>query len=516
MTESIFVSSVQRELAEERKAIRDFVANNALLRRFFDVFLFEDLPASDRRVDDVYIEHVGRCTIYLGMFGNEYGSQDPNGVSPTEREFDHATATGKARLILLKGSDDHARDPRMRALIGKAVGQGLLIRKRFTGVEDLTASVYASLVDHLERTGRLQTKPFDAAACRDATLADISSEAVDLFLARAQKLRGYALGAGTPVEHALVHLNLLDAGAPSHAAVLLFGRQPQRFLTTSEVKCAHFHGTEVTRPMPSYQIYRGTLFELIDQAIDFVMSKIARSVGTRSEGAQASVEYELPREAVAEAIVNAVAHRDYASNASVQLSLFADRLEVWNPGELPPALTIEQLRRPHASVPRNPLIADPLFLAGIVEKAGTGILDMIAKCSEVGLPAPEFRQDGGQFVQTLRRPVQETPQVTRQDKSLTDKGLQELAVVLDLGTPQVTPQVAEQVARLLEAAGEKPRSRAELQAATDLRDREHFREAYLEPLVSAGWLERTVPDKPTSRLQKYRLGAIGKAWLACR
>jgi predicted HTH transcriptional regulator len=106
---------------------------------------------------------------------------------------------------------------------------------------------------------------------------------------------------------------------------------------------------------------------------------------------------------VTEAIVNAVAHRDYASNASVQVMLFSNRLEVWNPGELPPPLTVDQLRRPHASIPHNPLVADPLFLARYIEKAGTGTLDMIALLREASLPEPEFRQDGGMFVQTLRR-----------------------------------------------------------------------------------------------------------------
>jgi predicted HTH transcriptional regulator len=174
-------------------------------------------------------------------------------------------------------------------------------------------------------------------------------------------------------------------------------------LPTAEVKCLHFHGTEIRKPIPSYQIFKGTVLELVDQAVDCVMSKIARSVGTRKHSAQAPVEYELPKEAVAEAIVNAVAHRDYASNASVQVMLFADRLEVWNPGELPPALTPELLRLPHASIPRNPLIADPLYLAHYIEKAGTGTLDMIALCREAGLPEPDFRQDGGQFVMTLWR-----------------------------------------------------------------------------------------------------------------
>jgi biotin synthase len=208
---------------------------------------------------------------------------------------------------------------------------------------------------------------------------------------------------GTPLAEALAHLNLLDAGQPSYAAMLLFGIQPQRFLLNAEVKCLHFHGTEVRKPIPSYQAYRGTVFELVDQAVDFVMSKITRSVGTRAEGPQAPVEYELPREVVAEAIVNAVAHRDYTSNASVQVMLFADRLEVWNPGELPSALTLAQLRVPHPSIPHNPLISEPLFLARYIERAGTGTLDMIARCREVGLPEPEFRQDGGQFVMTLWR-----------------------------------------------------------------------------------------------------------------
>jgi len=165
----------------------------------------------------------------------------------------------------------------------------------------------------------------------------------------------------------------------------------------------HFHGTEICKPIPSYQIYKGTVFDLVDQATDFVMSKITRAVGTRALGPEAPVEYELPAKAVAEAIVNAVAHRDYASNASVQVSLFSDRLEIWNPGELPPPLTMERLRVPHPSIPRNPLVADPLFLARYIEKVGTGTLDMIALLREAGLPEPEFRQDGGMFVQTIWR-----------------------------------------------------------------------------------------------------------------
>ena len=198
---SVFISSVQKELQAERQAIKAFVEGDPLLRRYFTAFVFEDLPASDRRADDVYLDEVDRCAVYVGIFGQE----------------------------------------------------------------------------------------------------------------------------------------------------------------------------------------------------------INRRVGTRALGPEAPVTYELPGEAVGEAIVNAVAHRDYASNASVQVMLFSDRLEVWNPGELPPPLTVEKLRLPHASLPRNPLLADPLFLTRYVEKAGSGILDMIPLCQQAGLPEPEFRQDGGMFVQTLAR-----------------------------------------------------------------------------------------------------------------
>ena len=101
--------------------------------------------------------------------------------------------------------------------------------------------------------------------------------------------------------------------------------------------------------------------------------------------------------------MNAVAHRNYASKSGVQVMLFANRLEVWNPGGLPEDLTVDQLRIPHPSVPRNRLICEPLFLAHYIERAGTGTLDMIRLCAEVGLPEPEFRNEGERFVSVIWR-----------------------------------------------------------------------------------------------------------------
>lgn len=398
---NLFLSSVQKELQAERLAIREFVQNDPLLHRFFKVFLFEDLPAADRRADAVYLEEVSRCDVYVVLFANDYGYEDADGLSPTEREFDQATVKSKTRLVFVKGSDDKARHPKILKLIRKAGSQ--LIRRRFSNVPGLTAALYAALVEYLEHSGDLRTLPFDASACAGATMNDLPQKKIRSFLEVAKRERNYPLQVKTTRDKVFAHLNLLDDGRPTHAAILLFGKEPQRFLPTSEVKCMHFHGTEVRKPIPSYQIFKGTVFDLVDQAVDFVLSKINRSIGTREHSIQAPAEYELPKEAVTEAIVNAVAHRDYTSNASVQAMLFADRLEVWNPGELPPSLTPELLRVPHASIPRNPLISEPLYLVRYIEKAGTGTLDMIARCREASLPEPDFEQRAGQWVVTLWR-----------------------------------------------------------------------------------------------------------------
>ena len=100
--------------------------------------------------------------------------------------------------------------------------------------------------------------------------------------------------------------------------------------------------------------------------------------------------HEIPPAVVREAIVNAVAHRDRTSNGSVQVMLFSEWLEVWNPGTLPPSLTLEKLRHPHGSVPGNPLLAEPLYLTQYIERMGTGTGDMIKRCRDAGLTGPEF------------------------------------------------------------------------------------------------------------------------------
>lgn len=131
--------------------------------------------------------------------------------------------------------------------------------------------------------------------------------------------------------------------------------------------------------------------------------RLALSVGVRDAGPQVDTSAEIPHAAVAEAIINAVAHRNYRSASAVQVTVFADRVEVSNPGELPRGLTPEQLRGPHSSIPQNPLLAEALFLSGYIEKSGTGTTEMIRQCKAAGLPEPTFEQRGDQWTVTLWR-----------------------------------------------------------------------------------------------------------------
>ena len=208
--------------------------------------------------------------------------------------------------------------------------------------------------------------------------------------------------------------------------------------------------------------------------------------------------------------MNAVAHRDYASAAAVQVSVFADRVEVRNPGHLLPPLTPARLREPHGSVARNPRICEALFLAHYIEKFGTGTLMMIRLCRSRGLPEPVFEQQGDEFVVTLRRP-----------KSALMDGLASGAVAGSESRPESGPESRaewwrgrpewrpewgpESVQdRVMAAAQERPLSRADLAAALGHKGVSGALRRAITDLMQHRLLAYTVPDKPGSRMQRYR------------
>ncbi|GAI08359.1 unnamed protein product, partial [marine sediment metagenome] len=148
--------------------------------------------------------------------------------------------------------------------------------------------------------------------------------------------------------------------------------------------------TEVCKPFPSYKVYNGNLFEQVDKSVAFVLDIIKQAVIQQEHTPQFKRPFEIPVFAIQEAIINAVAHRNYNVTSGVQVMVFTDRVEVWNSGSLPPELTIEDLKKPHTSFPANPLLANALYLSDYIQKTGSGTLEMIKQCRAQGAPEPEF------------------------------------------------------------------------------------------------------------------------------
>ena len=396
----IFISSVQREFARERRRLAEYIRKDVVFSKFFDVFLFEEIPAGDTSPKAVYLKEVAKSDIYLGLIGREYGFEDAAGVSPTEREYDCAGERNKPRFVFVKKSD--VRDRKERLFLEKVESER--VRKTFPNLKSLKEAVAATLVRFLEERRKIQTGPFDSSVSTEATIKDLSVAKMRDFIRVARQKRGFKLRPNVPVATLLTHLNLIkEDGALANAAILLFGKNPQKYFINSEVKCAQFYGCEVEKPMADHQIYTGDVFDLADQATRFVMTHISRSIGRHDgETGSAPTTYELPYDAVFELIVNAICHRDYTSHESVQVMLFKDRLEIWNAGSLPRGWTVKDLYRPHTSLPPNELIAGPMYLKGYIEKTGTGTDDVIRNCKAASIPPPVFTE-GPDFRAVLYR-----------------------------------------------------------------------------------------------------------------
>ncbi|MFN4915312.1 MAG: Fic family protein [Sphingomonadales bacterium] len=492
--ETIFISSVQKEFANERQALAVYIREDELLKLFFEPYLFEEVAASGHTPGAIYLQQVKESAIYLGLLGKEYGFEDADGISPTEREFDAAQASHKACWVFIQGGNIQNRHPKETAFIEK-VGERVS-RKRFTTMEELKNELYRSCILYLKQTGKLDADNFDYALHRTATIDSLSDEYIAEFVRTARLKRNFPLKETDSKEIILSHLNLLRNGQLTNSALLVFAKNPQSFFPTATIKCAHFHGTMVTKPMPDYKEFGGTVFQMADDAIDFVLSKISLSTGDRSQSNLVDTAYEIPRQVIAEAVINAIAHRDYVSHASIQLSVFKDRIEIQNPGSLAKELDITRLNEPHSSYPYNPLLANCMFLTGAIERFGTGIPEMYALTAKNGLRLPDFEVDRS-FTVTLWRPSATTDHDTDYD---TDHDTDHDKKYID---------ITELPKRLLWIMkGEIGRN--ELMQILELKHNPTFRENYLDPAIKRGWIEMTIPDKPKSKKQKYRLTQLGK------
>jgi ATP-dependent DNA helicase RecG len=214
-----------------------------------------------------------------------------------------------------------------------------------------------------------------------------------------------------------------------------------------------------------------------------------------------------------EILVNAFIHRDYTiAGGAVSLAIFDNRVEVWSAGRYPTGITAEMLTRAHPSVQRNPLIAEVFYRAGLIEKWGRGTNRVAEMCKAAGVAPPEFTEIGGAAVVTFRANVGQThPQPESRPESRPESQL-ESRLESQLGSQLESPKGSQPKAnegpletRVLGLLENGPLSRSEISRLIGQRRVSGQLHVTIRSLLSQGLIAYTVPEKPGSRLQKYRL-----------
>lgn len=246
---------------------------------------------------------------------------------------------------------------------------------------------------HLHNTG---TTRWERLPCRQMSLADLDTERVTAYVqGRIARRRSLA---DIPLPELLLGIECATQDAqtgeiaPTHAGMLLFGREPQLAIPHSELICVQYPDQLGLVRWTDRQICEGTLPEIIEAAATFLQRHTRAAA--RLTGFRRVDQPEYPLEALREAVVNAVAHRDYSRlGQAIRVAIFADRIEVISPGCLLPGITTQDLAAGRvASQPRNPLLVQLLrdLPGGYMERMGMGIRLMQQEMAQAGLPPPEF------------------------------------------------------------------------------------------------------------------------------
>lgn len=280
-------------------------------------------------------------------------------------------------------------------------------------------------------------------------------------------------------DQALEMLNVTRAGTPTLAAVMNFCVYPQGYLPQLAITAVVVPGTEIgehdgieSRFLDNKRI-EGTIKTMVDEAITFCKRNMRVQTIIDPETGKRRDRTEYPIEAIREAVLNALIHRDYShltEGTPVQINFFSDRLEIHSPGSLYGRMTVEQLGHARPDL-RNPALAVMTEVLVGAENRYSGIPTIRREMAAHNLPEPVFENRRNEFVVTLYNQVQEKP-------------VQSAETLLDFC--------------------KEPRSRKEIAAFLGLKTASYATERYIRPMLEEGKLEMTIPDKPKSTRQKYK------------
>ncbi len=263
---------------------------------------------------------------------------------------------------------------------------------------------------HLKSVGQTWDQLSVASARND----DIDEQKIQWYLTQRETRRNVTQLQSMRTTDLLRNINCIDdEKTPTHAGILFFGKHPQRFFQNAQLRVVKFRGTSVTHPVIDRLDCSGTLWEIVNAAEEFIRRNIRLLSLRGSRSFQRDDKFEYPIEALREAIINGLIHRNYQEPADVRVFIFDDRVEVINPGSFPEDVS------PHKPIhrPVNPILSQLMYDVGFVEKYGSGIIMMQRLCKEWKNKEPRYELHPLETKVIFDSPIQDTTFVEIDDIS---------------------------------------------------------------------------------------------------
>jgi ATP-dependent DNA helicase RecG len=237
-------------------------------------------------------------------------------------------------------------------------------------------------------------KKWDGVPVPKVSISDLKQDTFDFFRKKALKSERVEEDILTDSNDLIIeNLQLKENAYLKRAAVLLFHPNPEKYVTGAYIKIGFF---ESDAELMYQDEIHGNLFEQIETTMDLLFTKYIKAL-ISYEGISRIETYEYPKDAIREALLNAISHKNYSSCIPIQVSVYTNKIMIWNDGILPDNWTADNLTRKHSSKPYNPDIANAFFRSGYIESWGRGTIKIIDKCMEAGLPKPKYYYKASDF-----------------------------------------------------------------------------------------------------------------------
>ncbi len=375
----------------------------------------------------------------------------------------------------------------------------------------------------LERNGQ----KWDSVTLPSIKVIDLETSSFDYFRKNAIPSRISQISEDN--NDILENLYLWDNSLLKRAAVLLFHQTPEKYITGAYIKIGFFRSDE---DLAFQDEIKGSLFTQIEKTIDLLETKYFQAAISYQKLKRIET-YPYPIKALREALLNAITHKDYSTGNPIQISVYENKLQIWNDGQIPIEWTLEKFLGKHPSKAPNPAIANTFFRVGLIEAWGRGIPLIMSEFAKNGFPKPVFNFDFEGLTVifdtkeiTIEKETREyntnskmfqfsqealdrlykafETLLTPKEYTLTEKQISDfilLAKQLELKSLKIVTNLYEKL---------RPIKRQEIMNGIALSNQTKNIKRYLEPLLNQQIVRIIIKDKPNSVLQTYEITNKGK------